>query len=158
MLASPGGLGSADAHDVRDDPKVHLLEAMREAAGRDRIARQYVTRFDDVFGIGLAALDAALSRGESGMWPAVFDLYGVSCRLSGQSHVARKHGDGIADQVRQEAIAVQAALDAADGEAARIRLLMEFDRRLKARDINPGTSADLTVASLFVHTLDVRLA
>ncbi|TIR45804.1 MAG: triphosphoribosyl-dephospho-CoA synthase, partial [Mesorhizobium sp.] len=32
--AAPGGLGEA-ANDVRQEPKVHLLEAMREAADRD---------------------------------------------------------------------------------------------------------------------------
>jgi triphosphoribosyl-dephospho-CoA synthase len=35
---------------------------------------------------------------------------------------------------------------------------MEFDRRLKAGNINPGTSADLTVACLIVHSLGVQLA
>ncbi|WP_348630627.1 triphosphoribosyl-dephospho-CoA synthase [Mesorhizobium sp. M7A.F.Ca.CA.002.04.1.1] len=38
-----------------------------------------------------------------------------------------------------------------------MRLLMEFDRRLKADNINPGTSADLTVATLLVHTLALTL-
>lgn len=156
VLAAPGGLGSADAHDVRDEPNVHLLEAMREAAGRDRIARQYVTRFDDVFGIGAATFDAAVSRGESGMWPTVFAYMAFLAGFP-DSHIARKHGDGIASQVQKEAVAVQAALDTADGETSRSRLLAEFDRRLKARDINPGTSADLTVACLFVHLLGVHL-
>ena len=64
----------------------------------------------------------------------------------------------IASRVREEAIAVRASLDAAGDEAARIGLLMDFDRRLKARAINPGTSADLTVASLLVHALEVHLA
>ena len=110
MLASPGGLGSAVAHDVREEPKVHLLEAMREAADRDRIARQYVTRFDDVFGIGLPALEAAMSRGESGMWPTVFAYMAFLAGFP-DSHVARKHGDEIAGQVREEAAAVQTLLD-----------------------------------------------
>ena len=35
VLASPGGLGSAEAHDVRDAPAVPLIEAMRAASGRD---------------------------------------------------------------------------------------------------------------------------
>ena len=69
---------------------------MREAAGRDRIARQYVTGFDDVFGIGLPALDAALSRGESGMWPTVFAYMAFLAGFP-DSHVARKHGDEIAE-------------------------------------------------------------
>ena len=31
--------------------------------------------------------------------------------------------------------------------------LMAWDTSLKARNINPGTSADLTVATLFAHRL-----
>jgi triphosphoribosyl-dephospho-CoA synthase len=157
VLASPGGLGSADEYDVREEPKVHLLEAMREAAGRDRIARQYVTRFEDVFGTGLTALEAALSRGEHGMWPTVF-AYMAFLASFPDSHVARKYGAEVAGQVREEATAVQMSLESAGDEAARIQLLMEFDRRLKARGLNPGTSADLTVACLLVHTLGVQLA
>jgi triphosphoribosyl-dephospho-CoA synthase len=157
VLASPGGLGSADEHDVREEPRVQLLEAMRKAAGRDSIARQYVTGFDDVFGIGLEAFEAALSRGESGMWPTVFTYMAFLGGLP-DSHVARKFGAGIASQVQEEAVAVRASLQTTDDEAERIRLLMAFDRRLKARAINPGTSADLTVACLLVDTLGLQLA
>ncbi|WP_348640720.1 triphosphoribosyl-dephospho-CoA synthase [Mesorhizobium sp. AA22] len=156
VAAAPGGLGEA-ANDVRQEPKVHLLEAMREAADRDMIARQYVTGFDEVFGVGLAALDAALARGEGGMWPTVFAYMAFLAGFP-DSHVVRKHGAEAADQARQEALAVEAALHADDDEASRIRLLMELDRRLKANNVNPGTSADLTVATLLVHTLGVQLA
>ncbi|WP_394890676.1 triphosphoribosyl-dephospho-CoA synthase [Mesorhizobium sp. AaZ16] len=155
-LASPGGLGTAKENDVREEPKVQLLEAMREASGRDRIARQYVTGFEDIFEVGLPALEAALSRGESGMWPTIF-AYMAFLASFPDSHVARKQGDEAADGVRNEAADVRAALDARD-EALRISALLEFDQRLKARDINPGTSADLTVACLLVHILGRRLA
>ena len=156
VLASPGGLGSAEVHDVRETPKVRLAEAMQEAAGRDMIARQYVTHYDDVFGVGLAALEAAIARGESGMWPAVFAYMAFLAGFP-DSHVARIHGAETAGRVREEAIAVRALLDAASDEAARFALLMDFDRRLKARAVNPGTSADLTVASLLVHGLRFNL-
>ena len=156
VLASPGGLGSAVENDVREEPRIHLLEAMREAADRDRIARQYVTRFDDVFRIGLAAFEAAMSRGESGMWPTVF-TYMAFLTSFPDSHVARKHGDEIAGQVREQATAVKTLVEVAD-ERSRIDLLVEFDRKLKARAINPGTSADLTVACLLVHLLGDHLA
>ncbi|BCH15483.1 triphosphoribosyl-dephospho-CoA synthase [Mesorhizobium sp. L-2-11] len=156
VAAAPGGLGEA-ANDVRQEPKVHLLEAMREAADRDMIARQYVTGFGDVFGVGLAALQAALARGEGGMWPTVFAYMAFLAGFP-DSHVVRKHGAEVADLARQQALAVEAALHANDDEASRIRLLMELDRRLKADNLNPGTSADLTVATLLVHTLGVQLA
>ena len=156
VLASPGGLGSAETHDVREKPTVGLIEAMREAAGRDRIAHQYVTRYDDVFSIGLPALEDALSRGESGMWPTVFAYMAFFAGFP-DSHVARIHGAETAGRVQEEAAAVRAALESAGDEAARIALLMDFDRHLKARRINPGTSADLTVASLLVHALRFNL-
>lgn len=156
VLASPGGLGSADTHDVREPPQVGLVEAMREAAGRDRIACQYVSRYEDVFGIGVPAVEAALVRGESGMWPTVFAYMAFLARFP-DSHVARKHGPVIAERVRQEAAIVNTSLNAVGDEIARIALLMDFDRSLKARGVNPGTSADLTVASLFVHALRFNL-
>ena len=157
VAASPGGLGSADTNDVREEPKIPLIEAMREAARRDLIARQYATGFDDIFGFGLPALQASLARGESGMWPTIAAYMAF---LTGfpDSHVARKHGEQTAQKVLEEARAVRAALDAATNETARIALLSEFDRDLKARGINPGTSADLTVACLLVHILLDQLA
>ncbi len=155
VLASPGGLGSAETQDVRREPTVHLLEAMRLAAGRDRVARQYVTDFEDVFEVGLPAFHAALARGERGMWPTVF-LYMTLLAAFADSHVARRHGEEAAGGLSTEAGAVRAALDAAGNEAERIGLLMEFDGKLKQRALNPGTSADLTVASLLVASLLVH--
>jgi triphosphoribosyl-dephospho-CoA synthase len=156
VLASPGGLGSADTHDVREKPKAPLMEAMREAAARDRIARQYVTRYADVFGIGLPALEAAIARGESGMWPTVFAYMAFLAGFP-DSHVTRIHGADVASRVQEDAAAVRTSLDAAGSEDARISLLMDFDRRLKERALNPGTSADLTVATLLVHGLRFNL-
>lgn len=156
-LASPGGLGEAPAHDVREKPKVTLLDAMRTAADRDMIAKQYVVDFADVFDVGLPAIESALARGESGMWPAI-RLYLKFLTAFPDSHVLRKHGAIVAAKLREEAIAVQAQLDKIPAETARIDMLLDFDRSLKVREINPGTSADLTVACLLVHTLGHDLA
>lgn len=156
-LASPGGLGSASDHDVREKPKVTLLDAMRAAADRDMIAKQYVTDFADIFDVGLPALKAALARNESGMWPAI-RVYLKFLTAFPDSHVMRKHGADTAARLREEAIAVEKLLDKIPVETARIEMLLDFDRSLKAREINPGTSADLTVACLLVHTLGRDLA
>ena len=51
-VANPGGLGRAPRHDVNAPATVTLREAMAEAADRDRIARQYVTTYEDVFLLG----------------------------------------------------------------------------------------------------------
>ncbi len=157
VTASPGGLGRTEEHDVHEPPTVGLIEAMGSAAAHDRIARQYVTCFDDVFTIGLTALEDAHSQGERGMWPTVL-VYMAFLDGFPDSHIARKHGIAAASGIRKEAISVRRALLATSDDKARFDLLLEFDERLKARNINPGTSADLTVASLFAHKLRQHLA
>jgi triphosphoribosyl-dephospho-CoA synthase len=130
---------------------------MESAAARDRIAYQYVTGFDDVFTIGLPALEAAHLRGERGVWPTAF-VYMAFLTAFPDSHVARKHGTETAERIQKEATSVSETLEATTDDEVRLDLLLEFDAFLKARKINPGTSADLTVASLFAHKLRQHLA
>ena len=58
-LADPGGLGRADAQDVRDEPTLTLREAMALAAERDTIAREYVTDYDVTFRLAVPAIRQA---------------------------------------------------------------------------------------------------
>jgi triphosphoribosyl-dephospho-CoA synthase len=150
-LARPGGLGAAE-DDVREPPRIGLVEAMRQAEDRDMVARQYATGMEDIFGTGLTALAQARARGEGGMWSAISVYLAFLARFP-DSHVARKHGFQTANGVRQEAVEIVAGLAREGSEDARIRVLTEFDRSLKTRGINPGTSADLTVASLLADGL-----
>jgi triphosphoribosyl-dephospho-CoA synthase len=155
-LASPGGLGTTD-NDVREPPKIGLREAMRQASDRDLIARQYANGMADVFTTGLTALAEAERRGEDGMWP-VISVYLAFLATFPDSHIARRHGIAVAAEVQREAAAIAAELVRVQEEQARNRKLMAFDRDLKARAINPGTSADLTVASLLSRCLSQYLA
>jgi len=61
-VAQPGGLGQADSQDVYDQPTVTLLEAMRLAADRDLIARQYVTGYREVLSFLLPTLIEELDK------------------------------------------------------------------------------------------------
>ncbi len=151
-IASPAGLGRSDRHDVADEPEVSLLEAMRAAAGRDRIARQYASGFADVFEVGVPRLLTCRASGWAEEW-AVAGVYLTLLAAFPDSHVARKLGSGVAAAVRREARTQAELLLTAADPAAHAVVLREFDRSLKARGINPGTSADLTVASLFCAAL-----
>jgi triphosphoribosyl-dephospho-CoA synthase len=152
-LAQPGGLGTADRHDVAEIPRVTLLEAMREARQRDRIAAQYVTRYHDVLKIGVPIARQATQRWGSREWAAVAVYLAFLSRF-GDSHIARKHGNETAFAVSREAEELEKILAAARDPAGAMEKLEAFDRRLKARSINPGTSADLTVATMLAMTLD----
>ncbi|MDP4022283.1 triphosphoribosyl-dephospho-CoA synthase [Methylobacterium sp. NEAU 140] len=148
-LASPGGLGGADRHDVAGPAPASLRAAMAEAAPRDRIARAYVTAFADIAQIGLPALAAARALGLDPAWCASA-VHLAYLRAVPDSHVARKHGAEAAEALRREAETRLAGLDLA---ARPVAPLMALDADLKARGINPGTSADFTVATLFWDAL-----
>ena len=69
-LARPGGLGQVDQADVREPPPpaLKLIEAMRMAAERDRVACQYVNGFQQVFATAdrmIGAASAGLPLGEA---------------------------------------------------------------------------------------------
>jgi len=145
--AQPAGLGAAPAQDVAAAPTISLLEAMILAAPRDRIARQYASVYEDVFAIGVARLESAMRRGFRPEWAATLAYMGFLSAFP-DSHIARKYGPGIAEAVREEAKNLCIGIGEGE-ETAEIRsALALFDRNLKERRINPGTSADLTVASL----------
>jgi len=152
-LAQPGGLRVSARHDVSSTPTVTLLDAMDEARLRDRIAWQYVTDFEDVFGLGASVMRAGLARGRGTEW-AVVSVYLAFLARFPDSHIARKYGDDFARSVVSEAQGAAEIWDGADDPAQAMPALVDLDRRLKARSINPGTSADLTVATVLVAALE----
>lgn len=164
--ANPGGLGRAEAQDVREPPSVTLREAMALAAQRDRIARQYRDGFTELFDVGLAALGpagrAAIASPEGGpdhptaaQTAAVQRVYLAWLASAPDSHLVRKQGAAVAQVVldtarpwAQRAAAGDPA-QAVDGDPA----FAAWDETLKTRGWNPGTSADLTVATLLLALL-----
>ncbi len=156
-LARPAGLGEAPRHDVHAPAQTSLLEAMRAAAGRDRIAWQYANGFADIFDLGLETLAEARKRGADAP-PATLRVYAAFLAAFPDSHIARKHGPAVAEAVRGEAARFETNLKSAEAREAAFELALEFDRALKRRGLNPGTSADLTVAVLFADYLAAILA
>lgn len=150
-LAAPGGLGTNVRHDVNDAARVPLCVAMAEAADRDFIARQYATCFEDIFSVALPALDAARSRTRSPR-RAVTDLYLALLSRFPDTHVRRRHGDAVAERVSADAAAAYSSW-LRESPVAGDALLRRLDIRFKAEGVNPGTTADLTVATLFLDRL-----
>jgi triphosphoribosyl-dephospho-CoA synthase len=150
--ANPGGLGHAPRHDVNAPVVATLREAMAEAAERDRIARQYITTYDDVFSLGLPALETARQRHSDPRW-STLAVYLTFLAAAPDTHIARKFDIGVAEAVRREAVNWREALTAARDPEAIADGLLTWDEELKSGGINPGTSADLTVATLFASSL-----
>jgi triphosphoribosyl-dephospho-CoA synthase len=149
--ANPGGLGGAPDQDVAAEPSVSLREAMALAADRDRIARAYVTDFEDVFAFGLPELERARAHATDTDL-AVSTLHMAYLARFPDSHIARKFGMDKAEEVRSEAEARRALWDPVVHRGT-FHSLLEFDADLKRRGLNPGTTADFVVATLFAAAI-----
>ncbi len=152
VRAAPAGLGRAERYDVLAPARVSLRAAMAEASQRDRIAHQYVSVFEDVFERGEPALVTALSRSPDRAW-ATLAVYLEFLGELPDSHVVRKHRMSTAQDIRRTALEFHARVQSGEGRATLLPDLLRWDARLKQAGVNPGTSADLTVATLFAHRL-----
>ncbi len=148
-LASPGGLGESPAQDVNDTPTVTLCLAMAWAADRDLVARQYASRFREVFEVGVPVLLEGV-RTAGSLEAAI-----VRCHL----HLMAEFPDSLIQRKRGRAIAEEAAQRARrvlENKAT----AMELDIWLRAdgNARNPGTTADLVTACLFASLRTGELA
>lgn len=151
-LAAPGGLGKSNRHDVNHAAKVPLLTAMREASRRDCIARQYAHGYADLFHAVRTCLVEARAR-----WQR--DDQHMSALFLGfladypDSHVQRKFGTASAEGLRQMARQCQLEVGRSGNWPEARKTLEQLDRHLKSAGINPGTSADLSVATWLLDKL-----
>jgi triphosphoribosyl-dephospho-CoA synthase len=155
-LAAAGGLGERVEHDVRTEPTVGLRDAMASAAGRDSIASEYVTDYALTFETGIPALAAALGDG-LGVREAIVELALRLLDAAPDTLIARKRGAAEAAKVSAGARDVLAA--GGVRTAAGRRALREFDASLRdpGNASNPGTTADLVTATLFVALVEGML-
>ncbi len=147
-LSRAGGLGSTEKFDVSESPPKDLLVAMSAAANRDTIARQYDNGFEQVFDFVVSKLIQSVSE-ERPLADAIINTQMQIMAEFPDSLIARKCGlataqasSGRAAQVLQHTYGSPEYLDA----------LADFDFWLRAdgNRRNPGTTADLIGAGLFV--------
>jgi triphosphoribosyl-dephospho-CoA synthase len=155
-LAGAGGLGERVEHDVRAEPTVGLGEAMASAAHRDSIASEYVTDYAVTFETGVPALGAALGDGLA-VREAIVELHLRLLEGAPDTLIARKRGAAAAERVSAGARAVLAS-GGVRTDAGR-RGLRRFDASLRepGNALNPGTTADLVTATVFVALLEGML-
>lgn len=150
-LANPAGLGDAPSEDVKEPPTDTFLRAMQLAAHRDRISRAYATDYEDIFTLGMPAYERALADAERPDL-AITTLHMTYLAAFEDSHIARKHGPQAAETVRREASELTGLFEPTTPPTA-FQPLLDFDSSLKQRGLNPGTTADLVVTTLFINRL-----
>ncbi|MEJ2454797.1 MAG: triphosphoribosyl-dephospho-CoA synthase [Candidatus Thiodiazotropha sp.] len=153
QLAAPAGLGTSDRYDVSETAGVPLLEVMAHAAERDLIARQYSTGYAVLFEEALPRLHCLEKRWQSREW-AVTGLYLSLLARYPDTHIQRKQGLYRAVSTSLHAAELDRGLSRAElPQHFQLRLL-QADKEFKRKGINPGTSADMTVATLFIAHLE----
>ncbi len=147
-LASPGGLGRVDKGDVAGDPPAGLIEAMQLAADRDLVARQYANGFEEVFHEVAPTLSTALERFP--LLDAIVYAYLTVLAKHPDSLIARKCGLDTAKRASDHAAQILASAVPTDHEWHRLLADFDFWLRSDSHRRNPGTTADLITAGLFV--------
>jgi triphosphoribosyl-dephospho-CoA synthase len=148
-LAQPGGMGKVPDQDVATIPTRPLPEVMALAADRDLIALQYKNGFQQVLQEGAPRL-LHLLRQTGELETAIIGCHVHLLASHPDSLILRKRGCGEAEEASCRARHV---LEAGWPETDRGRTtLNDLDAWLRAEGHarNPGTTADLVTASLFV--------
>jgi triphosphoribosyl-dephospho-CoA synthase len=155
-MASPGGLGTVPEQDVSDEPTEALVEVMRLGASHDDVAREYATGFAVTFDTGLPAL-RGLRHGGLSWDDAIVQTYLTILAARPDTHIMRRAGRPAAADVSARAARVleRGGVTTNDGRAA----IQALDESLRdaANTANPGTSADLTAASIFALLISEQL-
>ena len=155
-IAAPAGLGRSDTADVADTPTITLLEAMAIAAGRDRIAYQYATTYSDVFDFAIPRYHSGCLRWGDDAWAAAWVFIGILKRIP-DSHLERKYGKRFTGMLAARMADLEDALYRSEKPEDVLDRFLRVDRDLKSNGINPGTTADLTVACLLAARLEELL-
>ncbi len=155
-LASPGGLGEAKEQDVREKPQVTLTQAMVIAADKDRIAFQYKTNYKDIFDFAIFRYNDTLYRWGGSDWAASAVFAGL-LRQFPDSHIERKYGNKFTGMVAARMALIDRELSRTDRPERLQEMLLNTDQEFKSAGLNPGTTADLTVATVLAAYLDKML-
>ncbi len=152
-LAAPGGLGKANEQDVNKPASVTLKAAMELASAKDRIALQYLTDYKDIFDFAVLRYNSSLLKWNYHDW-AVVAVYADLLSYYPDSHIERKYGNQYSERVASRMIYLRDELARAENPDSMMPLLHSIDLEFKSQGINPGTTADLTVATVLTVFLE----
>ncbi len=162
-LTAPGGMGQSNEEDIQDTPTVTLKTAMELARDRDSIASEYATNFSITLGYAAPKLADNINTtrdafGEMPRWEqGVIRLHLELMSQWPDTLIARKRGIGEARKAAD--LAKEVLRNGWPVSQHGQKAMGELDQWLRAigNQRNPGTTADLVAAALFVGLLEERI-
>lgn len=151
-LARPGGLGRRPQADIAAPAPNNLVDAMRQVADIDAVARQYTNAFADIFERLLPWLNAELEHHPDPL-EALSRLQVRWLAHEPDGLIVRKLGMAIAQEVQAQAQVLAAQLRNHRGPVLALTAASQLDQFLRGdgHRRNPGTTADLLAATALVR-------
>ncbi|MCW4049649.1 MAG: triphosphoribosyl-dephospho-CoA synthase [Candidatus Bathyarchaeota archaeon] len=161
LAMSAENLGDADELDVTDESSLNKIieeqktpiDVFKLCASRDTICNEWVSGFSLVFMEGYPYLKQRINE-KTDINNAIIDTFLFILSNHVDALVLRKQGIETAQKVSMKARQILEAGGSSteDGE----KMLWEFDKELQSENgaMNPGTTADLTAASIFLLLLE----
>ncbi|UCD45584.1 MAG: triphosphoribosyl-dephospho-CoA synthase [Candidatus Bathyarchaeota archaeon] len=158
---TPRVLGEAEELDVTDETSLTrirnngltLIDVFELCSERDSICHEWVSDFEVTFEVGSRYLNEALDR-SGDVNASIVDTFLQILSKRPDSLIRRKRGVEKAVEVSERAAGVleEGGMESEKGG----ELLRRLDEELQSSEgaLNPGTTADLTAASLFVTLLE----
>lgn len=153
-LTGPAAMGKVENGDVNDSKiEITLRDAMKLARERDTVAGEYATGFEITFGIGYPTLQGLLLQG-CRFSEAISQTFLTILARVPDSLIARKNGAAAAEHVSR--LARETLEHGGVFSGIGRKSLLNLDHILRDRDhlMNPGTTADLVAAALFVLLIE----
>jgi len=155
--AAPAGWGKVERCDVYGgDADVTLRGAMELAKDRDALASEYVTGFELTFDVGYATL-LRLWEGGCRLSDCILQTFLTILARAPDSLIARKNGPAAAERV--SGLAQGVLKDGGVFSENGLEELKKLDLALRdeRHRLNPGTTADLVAAAIFVFLVEGRM-
>ena len=148
-IAGAGGLGRRARHDLSGPAPASIRAAMREAAEAvpaDSIAALWAYGYESLWQ-GVVTDLAQLEEAGCGWEETMVRAAVAQLARTPDSLIARRHGLAAAENVSRRAATIESLSGPAWNDA-----VAAFDRALRGPPrLNPGTTADLIAAGLFIH-------
>ena len=151
-ISAPGGLGTREIYDTASKPTVSILEIMNHSASYDRISYQYSHDYSDIFDFIIPRL-VFLNKKHNSLDISLSLMFMEILAKIPDSHISRKFDDKIAKKTSNNASDLLKILDREYSPDYLADRLNNLDYEYKKKGINPGTTADLLVASLMIYKI-----
>lgn len=149
-LAKPGGLGTSQEMDVNADAPKNILDAMAFSSDQDQIAQQYTNNFQHVLDEVVPLLAGGQQQFNSINEAIVYAHVSMLARY-GDSLIKRKCGAEVSEHAKIMACKCLEKLIENDLDQYYSSVSeLDFWLRADGNNRNPGTTADLVTAGLFV--------